>query len=98
MTSRMIIRECDSCAAGPRVLDLCQAGGIETYACTECRRGWLSDDIDDLEDELDRLKTEPESEERFARVCAVEAALLEAIESLPSPVRPTRTTKRGGLR
>jgi hypothetical protein len=75
----MILGECDCCTAKPRVLHHCEVTGIETYACAECQCGSLCDDIDELEGELEYcLSAKPESGEAWARICEIEAALVDA--------------------
>lgn len=79
MTYRMIFGECDCCATPNRVLHHGEVTGIETYACAECSCGILSDDLDDLEDEIERCQeAKPETAEQWARIAALEAALVEA--------------------
>lgn len=67
--------ECDCCGK-VRVLHNIVAYGIEISACTICRGGNLSDDIDDLEDEIERVKNNPDCQAYYY-------ALLAALREIP---------------
>lgn len=75
---RMIFGECDCCGARNRVLHRGEASGLEAYACSRCHFSALSDDIDDLEDEIEHLKPLADDGAKWAYICALEAALIEA--------------------
>lgn len=74
----IIFGECDYCTAKNRMLHKGEVTGIETYACAECYGRELADDVDDLQDEIERLRPLAETGEQWARICAIEAALVEA--------------------
>jgi hypothetical protein len=78
MTHHLIFGECDCCGTRNRVLTTCVAYGSDTAACTECRYGSLSDDADELHNEIERLLPLAETGEQHTRICALEAAYVEA--------------------
>jgi hypothetical protein len=80
MIHKLIFGECDCCTKPNRVLHRCEAYGIETYACAECRHCSLSDDIDEIEDEIERIRVSGDtSAYSIVYVSDLREALKEAI-------------------
>jgi hypothetical protein len=55
----MIFGSCDCCEAHHRILHGWSVLGLETWACTICSYGDITEDICDLEDEIEAVEAIP---------------------------------------
>lgn len=63
----VIFGECDCCGADNRVLHHAMAaGGVEAYACSECRYTDPKDEAFELEEEIEAIESDPKRDERKA--------------------------------